>query len=63
MITVFAGMRIALWIIGIWSITSVAACLPVLALFRAQARRNAQRTREDRRRAWSDASGRRVATR
>jgi hypothetical protein len=61
--TVLAAMRIALWIIGIWSIVSVAACLPVLALFRAQARRNTLRTREDRRRAWADAVGRSVATR
>jgi hypothetical protein len=61
--TVLAIVRMALWVLGIWTAVSLIAVIPVLAMFRVQARRNVLRTREDRRRAWSAAAGRSMATR
>jgi hypothetical protein len=57
-------LRIVLWILGIWTAVSLVACVPLVLLFRAQARRNLLRSREDRRSAWAVAAeGKKTADR
>ncbi len=42
--------------LGLWSLVSVVAVVPITALFRLQAASNARRTRDGRRRAWRAAA-------
>jgi hypothetical protein len=58
-----SALRVTLWVLAIWTGASLVAAAPLVLWFRAQARRNALRTREDRRRAWAAAASGRIATR
>ncbi len=58
-----AALVSILRVLAIWTAVSVLACAPLVAWFRAQARRNVLRAREDRRKAWAAAASGQVTAR
>ncbi len=60
--TVLEAMRLSLWILGIWTVVSVIAAVPLSALLTVSARADEHRARAYRRAAWLTAT-QHVATR
>ena len=56
MYDVGSALRVALWILGIWTAIALTASVPLVVWFRRQSRRNELRTREERRKAWAAAT-------
>ncbi len=61
--TLVAALVTTLSVLGIWTAISLAAAVPLVLWFRAQARRNALRTRDERRKAWEAATDDRATAR